>query len=441
MSMKACPSGEAKSLIQTVSADSFAASRAQLEQIVVKLEGPDFQDATHSVLESWLEVEGRDLIRRLMQDHLALRAAREPKRPAVVGSEGTSRKEAVEGETRQLDTIFGGVDVKRFAYRAPRKGVGNLMPLDLELNLPAGQFSFGLQRRAATEIARSSFESTRETIEQQTGVVMSKGQLEEMVSEMAADFDLFYCLGSKQAEAGLAAVFGPEDGIKSPAGLDRSKLLIITTDGKGVRVVERDLREATRQAAQKRREQNEKTDPLPEVKEVKLYRRRMAQVCAVYTVAPFRREPEEIIREMRHLQPAKEKNSRPRPEQKRTWASVEADAAQTIRQAFEEALRRDPKQEMRWVVVVDGNPDQLRIIRRLAKKMGVKVTLVLDFIHAAGYVWKASYCFHPKRLRRGTSVGRRKTARNSPGQSQRCGRRHSPLGDTFGSLPDQARTC
>ncbi len=235
MSMKACPSGEAKSLIQTVSADSFAASRAQLEQIVVKLEGPDFQDATHSVLESWLEVEGRDLIRRLMQDHLALRAAREPKRPAVVGSEGTSRKEAVEGETRQLDTIFGGVDVKRFAYRAPRKGVGNLMPLDLELNLPAGQFSFGLQRRAATEIARSSFESTRETIEQQTGVVMSKGQLEEMVSEMAADFDLFYCLGSKQAEAGLAAVFGPEDGIKSPAGLDRSKLLIITTDGKGVR--------------------------------------------------------------------------------------------------------------------------------------------------------------------------------------------------------------
>jgi hypothetical protein len=396
MAMRACPSGEAKSLTEVGRANSFAASRAKLEEIVVKLEGPDFREATHSALESWLEVEGRDLIRRLMQDHLALRAAREPKRPAVVGHEGTPRKEAVEGEKRPLDTIFGGVDVERFAYRAPRKGVGNLMPLDLELNLPTGQFSFGLQRRAAMEIARSSFESSRETIKQQTGVVMSKGQLEEMASEMAADFDLFYCLGSKQAQAGLEAVFGSEGGIKSPEGLDRSKLLIITTDGKGVRVVESDLREATRQAAQKRREKNEKSDPLPEVNEVKQYRRRMAQVCAVYTIAPFRREPEDIIREMRHLQSAKENISRPRPEQKRTWASVEADASRTIRQAFEEALRRDPRQEMRWVVVVDGNPDQMRIIRRLAKKLGVKVTLVLDFIHVAGYIWKASYCFHPK---------------------------------------------
>jgi hypothetical protein len=70
-----------------------------------------------------------------MQDHLALQAAREPKRPAVVGHEGTPRKEAVEGEKRPLDTIFAGVDVERFAYRAPRKGAGNLMPLDLELNL------------------------------------------------------------------------------------------------------------------------------------------------------------------------------------------------------------------------------------------------------------------------------------------------------------------
>ena len=252
MTMRACPSSEAKFPTEAVPANPFAASRARLEEIVIKLEGPDFRDATHSALESWLQVEGRDLIRRLMQDHLALRTAREPKRPAVVGSEGTLRKEAVEGEARPLDTIFGGVDVERFAYRAPRKGVGNLMPLDLELNLPTGRFSFGLQRLAAMEIARSSFDNTREAIEQQTGVVVSKGQLEAMVTEMAADFDSFYFLGSKQAQAGLAAVLGSEHGIKSPEGLDRSKFLVITTDGKGVRVVERDLREATRQAAQKR---------------------------------------------------------------------------------------------------------------------------------------------------------------------------------------------
>jgi hypothetical protein len=155
------------------------------------------------------------------------------------------------------------------------------------------------------EIAGSSFESSRETIKQQTGVVMSKGQLEEMASEMAADFDLFHCLGSKQRQAGLAAVFGSEGGIKSPEGLDRSKLLSITTGGKGVRVVESDLREAIRQAVPKRRERDDKSDPLPEVNDVKQYRRRMAQVRAVYTIAPFRRESEDIIRELRHLQSAK----------------------------------------------------------------------------------------------------------------------------------------
>ena len=64
--------------------------------------------------------------------------------------------------------------------------------------------------------------------------------------------------------------------------------MVITTDGKGVAVIEKDLREETRKAAQKRREKHEKSDPIPEAKLPKLYRRRTAQVCAVYTVAPFR---------------------------------------------------------------------------------------------------------------------------------------------------------
>ena len=394
VTMKACPKGEAKFLAKVKLVDPFEASRARFQEIVTKLEGPALRNVTHSGLEAWLEVEGRDLLRRLFQDHVDLRAAKEPKRLAVVGSEGAARQEVVEGEERPLDTIFGDVDVERLAYRAPRKGVGNLMPLDLELNLPPGRFSFGLQRRAAVEIARSSFESTREMLGRNTGVLVSKVQLEDMVSAMAADFDLFYGIGSSQAQAGLAAILGSSAGVVSPEGLDRSKILVITTDGKGVRVVERDLREATRQAAQKRREQNEKTDPMPENKTPKLYQRRMAQVCAVYSVAPFHRQPEDIIREMRHLQPVGEKVSRPKPEQKRVWASVELDAGPTIRQAFEEATRRDPKHEMPWVVVVDGNPDQLRIIRRLAKRFGVKVILVLDFIHVTGYVWKAAHAFH-----------------------------------------------
>jgi len=395
MTMRTCLKDEAKFLTD-VEEELFVASRAKFEGILDKLAGQDCRDRSHSEVESMLQIEGRDLLRRLMQDHLSLRTAREPKRPSVVGSEGTSRREVVEAKQRTLETIFGGVEVERKVYRAPRKGVGNLMPLDLELNLPTSRFSFGLQRSAAMELARSSFESTRETLERQTGVEISKGQLEDMAARMAADFELFYLTGSTQAQAGLTAVLGSKDTLKSPQGLDRSKLLVITTDGKGVRVVERDLRDATRKAAQKRREQSEKSDPFPENEKVKLYRKRMAQVCAVYCIAAYCRAPEDIIGEMRHLRPVGEKSCRPRPEQKRTWASVEREPEQVLRQAFEEALLRDPRREMRWVVVVDGNPEQLRIIRRLVKEMDLEVTLVLDFIHVAGYVWKASYCFHPR---------------------------------------------
>src|SRR3990172_11858028 len=123
--MKACPKGEAKFLAKVKLVDPFEASRARFQEIVTKLEGPALRNVTHSGLEAWLEVEGRDLLRRLFQDHVDLRAAKEPKRLAVVGSEGAARQAVVEGEERPLDTIFGDVDVERLPQPPPRQRVGN----------------------------------------------------------------------------------------------------------------------------------------------------------------------------------------------------------------------------------------------------------------------------------------------------------------------------
>ena len=397
MTIRACGRDEAKFVTEVKVADSFDASRTKFEDVVAQLKAPAMRCATHSAVEALLNVEGREVLRLLFQDQLALRAANEPKRAAVVGSEGTVRREVVEDAERPLVSAFGEVDVVRLAYRAPRKGVGNLMPLDLELNMPPEKYSFGLQRMAAMEIASSSFESSQEAIKERSGVQIGKRQLEEMVVGMAMDFDHFYLVRSRQAQAAKEAIFGSPRGIISPSGLDRSKLLVITTDGKGVAVIEEDLRDDTRKAAQKRREKQEKSDPMPGRKAVKLYRRRMAQVCAVYTIAPFRREAEDIIREMRHLRPVDEATpARPKPEHKRVWASVARSAEETIEQAFMEALLRDPKRELQWAIVVDGSEEQLRIIRRMKKRYGVEFAAVLDFIHVAGYVWKASYAFHPR---------------------------------------------
>jgi len=77
------------------------------------------------------------------------------------------------------------------------------------------------------------------------------------------------------------------------------------------------------------------------------------------------------------------------------WASIEHSPQRVIDDAFDEAFRRDPDLRRRWVVLVDGNRDQLRRIKRAAQRIGVEIRIVLDVVHVLEYLWKAGYAFHP----------------------------------------------
>ncbi len=72
---------------------------------------------------------------------------------------------------------------------------------------------------------------------------------------------------------------------------------------------------------------------------------------------------------------------RPRPEQKRVWASVEKTPEPVIEEAFREADHRDATRQKTWVALVDGNKTQLRFLRRMAKKNRLKLTLIVDIVH------------------------------------------------------------
>lgn len=80
----------------------------------------------------------------------------------------------------------------------------------------------------------------------------------------------------------------------------------------------------------------------------------MAQVATVYSIAPFPRGPADILHSLRDAEQVDAE--RPRPTDKRVWASVEKSGRAVIRDAFAEALRRDPAKPRRWVVLVDGEP-------------------------------------------------------------------------------------
>ena len=85
---------------------------------------------------------------------------------------------------------------------------------------------------------------------------------------------------------------------------------------------------------------------------------------------------------------------RPRPVAKRVWASLEREPWEVVAEATLEAERHDPEHVKRWVALVDGAETQLDLVEASAAAYGVDVTVVLDIIHVAEYVWKAAHVFH-----------------------------------------------
>ena len=166
-------------------------------------------------------------------------------------------------------------------------------------------------------------------------------------------------------------------------------VLVTSVDGKGVAMLTRDLREQTRKAAEARAHKMGKRLSKGEKKNAK----RMATVATVYTVAPFQRIPEDVMAE---ADCTLSRKPRPRPEQKRVWASLEKEPDQVIAQALDEAFYRDSLGQKTWVALVDGNKPQLRYLKRMAKQNDLDLTIVVDIVHVIEYLWKAGRVFHPK---------------------------------------------
>ena len=74
-------------------------------------------------------------------------------------------------------------------------------------------------------------------------------------------------------------------------------------------------------------------------------------------------------------------------------ASVVEDIPTVIAAGFDEATRRDPGHARHWLALVDGNTTQIDAITAEAAARGVDVTILVDYLHVAGYVWDAAKAF------------------------------------------------
>jgi hypothetical protein len=283
---------------------------------------------------------------------------------AVSDVDGVVHNAVEPAHHRPLETIFGTVTVTRLAYRA--KGSENLYLQDAALNLPRELHSHGLRELCAIEAARGSYEEAQNAIERATGVGLGKRQVEGLARRAAFDVDAFY----KAIE-------------REP--VEPTDTLVISADGKGIVMRPNALRPATKKAAQAATHKLKTRLSKGEKRNAK----RIAELAVVYDCEPVPRTPADVFRR------GDDGPKPPPPVARAKWltGSVVEDAREVIADAFTEAERRDPDHDRQWVALVDGAKHQIDVIRSEAKRRGVEIAIVIDFVHVVEYLWGAAWCF------------------------------------------------
>ena len=345
----------------------FCDTKQQLNTMITHLSLGSLLTQEHGAIEQYIRDEGHELLRRLLQAHLEVRASQENKQDTIVNLEGKHLTHCRNNTKATLTSLFGDVNVIRKGYS--QRKITSEYPLDGELNLTKDQFSDGLRLLVAEQVNHCAYDNVVKHINQNTGGNIAKRQCLDLVQDMAQDFESYY-LKNRYCK--------PED---------TKDLLVLTFDGKGIVMRPNSLRECTKKKAKKSQKLNSRLSA-GEKKD----RKRMAQVASVYTVLPHHRTAESIMK----CDESNVHTVRAPARNKRVWASVELDAKQVIMDGFKEALQRDPKQQRQWIVMIDGQPAQRKMIEKTAKQLKVNVTIVMDFIHILEYLWKAAWCFFEK---------------------------------------------
>lgn len=341
----------------------FQAAFEDLEKLAEELQTGSRLRMSHGELEKHIDERQREISRKLFEESIRLRG------PGDVGLSLAGSDEVTRTHKRMRETvlrsIFGDIAICRLGYGM--RGTESIFPLDGQLNLPRDSYSHGIRMMLGREVAKNSFDEAIAAIHLQTGVSIPKRQAEELSRKAAEDFELFYERRLLDREA--------------VAELEECPILALTTDGKGVVMIQDDLREATRKkavAAQTKLKTRLSRGEKPNAK-------RMAQVASVYSIERHHRTPQAICG-------LKESDgSPPRPVGKRVWARLDKEQPEVICDLFDEAERRDPERNKEWVALIDGQASQLERIKAEARKRGIKITIIADLVHVIEYLWKAAW--------------------------------------------------
>jgi hypothetical protein len=216
-----------------------------------------------------------------------------------------------------------------------------------------------------------------ETLERILGFTQSVHSVERINQQLSGSVDAFWA-----ARQAAPAAQGEE-------------LVVCSADSKGV--VIRRTATAVDAAAER--------DVEVEEGEVKPGGKKMALIGAAYTLAPYVRTPEQVLKALFESPPSTGAKPplRPKPLNKYVRASLARDAEDTMAPSYtcifswlaQEQRQRNPSGQQRVVVLMDGQKSLWNAAEQVLE--GVSYVEVLDLMHVLGYLWDAAELFYPSR--------------------------------------------
>jgi hypothetical protein len=248
---------------------------------------------------------------------------------------------------RIYHSIFGKLEIDRYVYAPGAKKKIAYAPIDARLGLPRGEYSYVLEDWLERLCVKEPFAEGAANLEAILNLQPSVRTAEVLNRRMAEHAEAFR-VAQAPAKASVEA-----------------EILVATADGTSVPMHPDDRTSTPSQAAG------------PEAGAT-----RRAYVGAVYNIAPFVRDAEDILDEL-----FREENAarRPRPEQKRLWAEMALGPQPSLCSGSErlfaelaiEVQRRDPRREQVLVCLMDGE----RKLWDLQSCWLGRSLQILDFFH------------------------------------------------------------
>lgn len=339
----------------------FLKTRAVFEELLKRVEQAMEENQRVDLLERDTMAMLLKIGFELLESYIA--RCGEGDRGETLEAEGRTLRRLEKPRQRRYVSIFGEHRFGRYVY-AQREGQKiEGMPVDEQLGLPKGEFSYVLQDWQQRFVLKESFQEGTASLETLLGLRISVRSAEHMNQHLA-----------EQAEA-----FRTSQPACDPQ--EEAELVVYANDCKGV-PMRRPVEERVRRGP--RRGKGEKAN-----------KKQMACVGAAYSVDRYVRRADDILDEVFREQRAAD---RPKPKNKRLWAEMtharEGEPINGKTRVFvQQALdlqARDSKGQKTVLCLTDGE----KALRQEQHEWLPRAIGVLDIWHVMERLWAVAYCFH-----------------------------------------------